>query len=724
MKLMKKLYLSLIVTCFFSPLFSQNPSIPLMRQIFHDKIDQTQKLVDRRDGKTDKNFNTSKDDEVNQQLTYALFTQVDDLQTFIEADNTLDANNKIRFLRGLNDVLFYFDGLYTSRKITAVELPNVIAAFKEAMELERKEQSITPVVERYELEIGEMLTKAYPFQKNVGREDSYKLLVLKACNRNPDKILPILRINPNISFADSLIKLVAYHNQEDVYTYAQSTNTPLGKRIQNVDDPLVRTISKLALLNEGRLYFPFLDMLYKGKMQMEDVQNALKDDNKYYKLLVSTQIDYADRLRRRDTPMAMQTLTGMLRKKAIDIFITSINGLHDSPDNIRMRIVEPLNPQELYYLCVMGETEIYTSSYLKVYDRIFQRMKNPSSDTLLMSVNFDHFKKFIKMAAGYNRLDDLLGRMEKGNAEILMKAFVNGLERTGNLEDAVDVADSYASIYDSSLKKLILGEVQSNYNFLVKKADSRGSNIYEILNNIFLSMDSSNKVDISSRYGIPPIYKVPGSLLKDTSGRIVIQQFFYGDKDGIGVFRNFIGAYTNSNWKIVSKPEWIEVSSTKGQPITIYSNKPLDPEQDLDAKAQASLLNYLAEKELNPTVVIHRGHSYFVKYTIQQLVPSAKVVLLGSCGGYHNLHDVLEVCPYAHIIASKQVGSGTVNQPMIVNLTEVLRQGKDLDWPLLWKDFNTRFKGNALFDDYVPPHKNLGAIFIMAYNTLQQRTEG
>lgn len=721
---MIKLYLAFVALLISSVVNSQESPIPLMRQIFHDRIDQSQQTIDASDRKKDGSFTWGIDEEVNHQLTYSLFNQVDELQVQIEADSKLDVNGKIKFLRGLNEVLASFDNSFRYKGIKAVELPNLVTAYTTAMKLDIQGESILSVVDNNEIEVGEIISKSYPFQNSPDKGEIYKMLVLKACKRDPDRILPILTSNPNISFADSLIKLVAYHNQEDVYTYAQSTNTPLGRRIQNVNDPLVKMISKLALINEGRLYFPFLDNLYKGRMSMEEVQKALKDDTKYYRLLVNTQIDYADRLRKRDTPMVMHTLTGMLKKKAMDTYINVINGLHDSPDNIRMRVVEPLNPQELYYLCVMGETEIYTSSYLKVYDRIFQRMKNPGSDSLLMSVNFNYFKKFIKMAAGYNTLDDFLKRMPMENAQILMKAFANGLERTGNLEDAVDVADSYASISDDGLRNLILNEVQNNYHQLVKNGDTRGANIYDIMNNIFLSMDSVNHINISDKYGIPPVYQVPSTSLRDSSGSIIVQQFFYGDKDGNAVFKNFIGAYSNKFWKIVSKPEWIEVSSTTGTPITIYANKPLDSELDLDAKAQASLGNYLLEKNINPTVVIHRGHSYFVKYTIQQLAPSAKVVLLGSCGGYHNLHDVLEICPYAHIIASKQVGSGSINQPMIIMLTDQLRQGKDLNWPALWKDFNSRFKGNDLFNDYVPPHKNLGAIFIMAYNTLEQRAKG
>ena len=50
-------------------------------------------------------------------------------------------------------------------------------------------------------------------------------------------------------------------------------------------------------------------------------------------------------------------------------------------------------------------------------------------------------------------LNDFLGRMDKQNAETLMKAFVIGLEKprkTNDLEDAVDVADSYSSIMDKN----------------------------------------------------------------------------------------------------------------------------------------------------------------------------------------------------------------------------------------------------------------------------------
>jgi hypothetical protein len=118
-------------------------------------------------------------------------------------------------------------------------------------------------------------------------------------------------------------------------------------------------------------------------------------------------------------------------------------------------------------------------------------------------------------------------------------------------------------------------------------------------------------------------------------------------------------------------------------------------------------------------VVLHRGHSYYLPSTIDQLPASAKVILLGSCGGYQSLDQILKICPNAHIIASKQTGTGSINLPLINGIVTKLNQGKDLDWPALWKSFSSRFAHNEMFNDYVPPYQNLGAVFIMAYNKLQ-----
>jgi hypothetical protein len=99
-------------------------------------------------------------------------------------------------------------------------------------------------------------------------------------------------------------------------------------------------------------------------------------------------------------------------------------------------------------------------------------------------------------------------------------------------------------------------------------------------------------------------------------------------------------------------------------------------------------------------------------------------VFLGSCGGYHLIHDVLEHAPDAHIIASKQIGKGVINQPFFNILMEKLRNGNDINWIPFWKEFGQSVSDKEGFQDYIPPHKNLGAIFIKAYKSQMGETEG
>jgi hypothetical protein len=200
--------------------------------------------------------------------------------------------------------------------------------------------------------------------------------------------------------------------------------------------------------------------------------------------------------------------------------------LHEEKsDAVRFKCLDSLTAVELYYLCVLAEDEIYTSSYLGVYKRIFQRMGVERSDTLLNWVQYDFYKKFIKMAAAYNVLDDFLKKMNQTTAVELMKNFANGLEKDNTLEEAVDVADSYASIDDAAIRKLILAEVQKNLKLFEQEKNARASVIYHLLNTIFLSDDSTNKTDVSSKLGIPPVYVMPNKLLQDSSGKIIVQQF-------------------------------------------------------------------------------------------------------------------------------------------------------------------------------------------------------
>lgn len=334
------------------------------------------------------------------------------------------------------------------------------------------------------------------------------------------------------------------------------------------------------------------------------------------------------------------------------------------------------------------------------------------------------------MAAAYNELDTLLKLMPDSNATVLMKSFMFGLEKTTNInsvEDAVDVADAYSSIFEKNkvLAANMLEEARLNYERNVQNGDLNGQKIYQIEKTLFESADTTSKVDLSKALGIPPVYTVPFERLADSAGRVIQQVFFYGDddKDGQVSFANFMTLFKGKpEWAVTENKDFVTIKSTKGKPVWIFANKPLYGLDDPDAKAQAKLQEYLDQNQLYPTVYIHRGHSYHVKSSLSQITPSARIVVLGSCGGYNNLNDVLTISPDAHIISSKQIGARAVNEPILNSINTSLRNGAAIEWMPMWAELGKLFTGEAKerFDDYIPPYKNLGAIFIKAYRGVEE----
>lgn len=692
--------------------------VSMDRMLWHDKVDAQQKKVLEK--------KSPLDESIELQITDALIRRVDEIQQQIELDSTYNRNQKIKYLLSLESMVKEFNMTRGNRDYPSSMAPALVDAFEKAMALDRKNESIEPVVSAASYGVGKVLLNCFVSPvPNIGLDNSKMIVLKKYCQAHPDEILPVLRNNPNAPFANEMIQIAATRDIRKLYNYAAARNV-LGNRIRNHPDSLVRMIGTMASSKSGQYYFPFLTHLLSGKISLREIDQVKDNNLDYFRLMVKTRIEYASRLLPplKDTVTEMQALTDMMASKAKQYFIREINALHTvENETIRFKRLEGLSPQELYYLIVLGEDEIYTSSYLNVYKRIFQRMTIPRSDSLLMSVNGDYFRKFIKMAAGYNTLNDFLSKMDKDNATTTMKAFVIKLENARGLEEAVDVADSYSSIMDKNpaLASFILNEVKWNYNRNFNNSNQRGIVIYNLLQVLFESADTSRKLDLSSKLGIPSIYGQDYKSLTDSAGRVIQQVFFYGDedKDGQNSFANFMAMFNNKpEWKVTSNESFVSITSTKGKPVMIFANKPLLGDDDPDAKAQAKLNEYLAIKNLHPTIVIHRGHSYHLKYTIQQLAPTARIVVLGSCGGYNNLNDVLTVCPDAHIISSKQVGTKSVNEPILQSINTNLLAGHNIDWISLWKGLGSKFTDAASrekFDDYIPPYKNLGAIFIRAY---------
>ena len=731
---MKYLFICLLTIFCEGEVFASPDSvvIPLNRQLFHDRIDNEQSLLDKEDGKIDGMIRVAANEAVNLQVTDALLRRLNEYQYSVETNDSIVSNNeKIRQLNFIEVFSRNFRISWRQKKVDPSLAPLLVDVFHRAWIANRQGASILPFIASMSYEAGVVLTEVFP--QNIGYKESRNLLFIKYCHLHPEKILTLIGPYSNEAFADSLIVVACKNDPEQLYNYANSTKSMEGKLIQRNTNPLVKTIVQLSKLDNALLYYPFLDNLSNNKITVVAIKKIIGDGEMkmdsigYFKLLVKTEKEYYYRLGvMKDTPIAMfgeNGLRKMLQRKAIKHFITPINNLHEQNNlNIRMRAIDPLSAEELYYVIVMGENDIYTSSYKHSFTRLLQRMgTRPRGDSLLLNVKMDFFKKFIKMAANFNQLDTFLKTMPVNNSATLMKAFVANLDDGNNLEDAVDVADSYSSITDTLLLQNILKNVIANEQKRINQNNIKGKTIYGLLKTIFFSANN-NSIDLTSQIGIPSIYSLDYKYIADDSSRVIEQVFFYGDEDGKMYFPQFINSFSPKEWKINYQKEWVEIKSLTGKKVWIYANLPLNNDQNLDDTAQIHLAKYLAKNDLEPSVVVHRGHSYWLPRTLDRMVGGAKIIVLGSCGGYKNLNQIISTSPDAHIISTKEIGKGDINRPILNYLNQSIASGKKLVWKDMWASLTKLFysdnnKGmRESWDDYIPPYKNLGAIFIKAYN--------
>ena len=111
------------------------------------------------------------------------------------------------------------------------------------------------------------------------------------------------------------------------------------------------------------------------------------------------------------------------------------------------------------------------------------------------------------------------------------------------LEDGVDVADSYASIAETikPIADEMLANIRANYQRNVSANNKKGIEIYSILEKLFISADSTQKIDLTKELGIPPVYEVSNKILQMTVAVLSCRFFFMEIKIGHGIFHHILG---------------------------------------------------------------------------------------------------------------------------------------------------------------------------------------
>ena len=513
-------------------------------------------------------------------------------------------------------------------------------------------------------------------------------------------------------YAAEVIEKAARTSPNTAYKYRNDISPFLENAKHKDVQGLYAIIKQVPPYPEDVLYLSHY--IVNGKMSIGEAERIVKNPTEFIKKLIEL----------KNIPDAIGQYDAEEKRRDICLrAVHEVNDLHNEKDAVRFASVEKSSPEELYYLMTYGEEEIFTSSFNGFFNRLMQRLKTAgqSGYDLLKNTGKNKFRIFVKLCSNYGRLGEFLGTMEEAQKTEVIENFVSNLEKSKDfLAEAVTVADTFASLNDDKLLTQIQAILKREYERVQAEKSEEGIKLYGLLAGMFgkrAQIDAEWYAEMAKKYEMEDVSRLSAESLFNKDGSNVQQHFFYNDKDGIASFDHFMETYKKSaGWTIEEKDTFIIITKQKGsKKVVIYANKPQAEDEGIQ-----DISKELKEKNVERIVAVHRGHSYHTGKTIENITSTASIVFLGSCGGYNNIAGVLSKSQKAHIIATKSTGTMLVNDPLLLILNEEILEGKDIEWQEFWGKAEDKLGKQKDFSSYVPPHKNLGVLFLKAYEKLEK----
>ena len=451
----------------------------------------------------------------------------------------------------------------------------------------------------------------------------------------------------------------------------------------------------------------------------EEAVKIINDQNKFLKTLIEIKL--------KSDHLGKVSVENNLKNISLSE-IRKINSLHKRPDLERFASVNNLTAAELYTLMTYGEEEIYTSSFNGMFSRLLGKMNQDNLDgkKLLEQVGQNKFRTFIKECAGFNRLNEFFDTMDKENIQRLLIDIITNLDTAEDkLAQATAVADIFNMITDPKMLEVLQKQIKLEYKRINNQQGAKQEDkiIYSILSGMFGDKTVVNEAwlkEMAEKFKLENLSKLESSDLFNQDKTNIQQYFFYDDEDGRASFNSFLGQYQNqSNWRIIKKEHFVLIkSSQNGKKMEIYANYPGSQYEGPEA-----IEKILSERNIETIVVVHRGHSVHVSKTIERVPAITKILYLGSCsgGGCENVEKALKKAPKAHILSTKGNGTMRVNDPLLKKLNLKILSGKNIIWPEFWGEIEKKLGKNSDFQNYIPPHKNLGVMFLKIYRRESQK---
>lgn len=395
-------------------------------------------------------------------------------------------------------------------------------------------------------------------------------------------------------------------------------------------------------------------------------------------------------------------------------FIRSINDKVNQPDNVKFASLDGLTFDEIFMITVFGREEVFNATFNGIFNRLEKTFSTASPDFIEKLMSLPRFRVFIALCANNNKLSKLFSYFSEEQKTKAIQYLVQNLDNIdGMFDEAVNVSETIANTNDPSIIKLLQSNIKSEYIRCDSLQQPKCMVLYGILAGFMKDkaiMDKQWFYDMSLRYPSAELTTLKlNSMLHNNT--IIERMYFYDDEDGRDSYTSFISSFrSKENWRVEEYYAYAKVYSTKGTAIEIYANKPT-----FETSGENAISALFAENMYQPTIVIHRGHSFYTEKTLERIPTSTKLLFLGSCGGFYKASMGLKNAPEAHVVATKQIGTKQINDPLIFSINETFRVGEDIQWPTFWDTMKNQLGSYSLFYDYVPPHKNIETLFQNAY---------
>ncbi|MES2619882.1 MAG: hypothetical protein V4615_03445 [Bacteroidota bacterium] len=542
------------------------------------------------------------------------------------------------------------------------------------------------------------------------QQDYAEDLLSYAAHKEPDELFKKVEDFKNNRFSKTILEQCALNAPVSLKRYLFNPRHAVNFILQYSSDPVIKKIFEInPQIGSKSKPLLLLDDIMNEKLSVKDAISVSSEPDKLFHALV--------RIVSRPQHIGKYSIDHEMRNYSLR-FIREINDKIANGEVSPFASAENFSSSELYFLMLYGRDEVFTSTFNGLFSRFMQKLPKEDGDYFLHSVNNNQFRNFLSLCSTFGTLEEFLTKFSVEAKQQLLVSYISKLEiEKDDLSTIVLVAEAISNLSDHQSLSLLQTHIKKEYERVKAANDQIGISVYGVLS----SMISGNaKVEtvwykrVSEQFRISPVSTLVSTTLFNQSKACIQQMYFYNDDDGRSSFVNFLNTYRNQTaWIIEDKKSYVRIYAKGGVHIEIFANNP-----DFEETGISAINKYLKEKGIAPSVVIHRGHSFHTESTLEKISSSAKLIFVGSCGGFYKVSIALENAPDAHIISTKQIGTKVINDAMLFALNENIRSGKDIIWNDFWDKMRLKLGSNQYFSDYVPPNKNLEAIFIRAYYKL------